>query len=138
MAARTRDQRGLVFAFVASAALGWVGILAAPTAAPYLWVVLLGLGQNALFPLALTMIVLRGGTVASTAGLSTLVQTAGYLLAAFVPLAIGALHAATGSWTAPVIVLMALLVPQALTGLVAGQRGHVKPRSAVGAATSGP
>lgn len=127
LAARARDQRGLVLAFVLSAALGWIGILLAPMSAPYLWVVLLGLGQNALFPLALTMIVLRGGTVTNTAGLSTLVQTGGYLLAAFVPLGIGALHDATGSWTAPVIVLIALLVPQVLTGMIAGRRGHVRP-----------
>lgn len=128
LAARSRDQRALVFAFVLSGALGWVGILAAPMSAPYLWVVLLGLGQNALFPLALTMIVLRGGNVTNTAGLSTLVQTVGYLLAAFAPLGIGALHDATGSWTTPVVVLLALLVPQAVTGMAAGRRGHVQSR----------
>ena len=132
LATRARDQRALVLIFVLSAVLGWLGILLAPMSAPYLWVVLLGLGQNSLFPLALTMIVLRGGTVTNTAALSTLVQTVGYLLAAFVPLAIGALHDATGSWTAPVIVLLALLVPQTLTGLVAARRGHVRPRARVG------
>ncbi len=128
LAARAHDQRALVLTFTSCAALGWIGILVAPMSAPYLWVVLLGLGQQALFPLALTMIVLRGGSVTSTAGLSTLVQTMGYLLAAFAPLGIGALHGATGSWTAPAIVLLFLLLPQALTGLIAGRRGHVKPR----------
>lgn len=132
LAARARDQRALVVTFASCAALGWVGILLAPMSAPYLWTVLLGLGQNALFPLALTLIVLRGGTVTSTAGLSTLVQTVGYLLAAFVPLGIGALHDGTGSWTVPVIVLLALLLPQTLTGVVAGKRGRVAPRSRTG------
>jgi len=134
LAARARDQRALIVTFTSCAALGWVGILLAPMSAPYLWAVLLGLGQNALFPLALTMIVLRGGTVTSTAGLSTLVQSVGYLLAAFVPLGIGALHDGTGSWTVPVIVLLALLLPQTLTGLVAGQRRHVVPRGQPGEA----
>jgi MFS transporter, CP family, cyanate transporter len=134
MATRVRDQRALVVAFTACAAIGWAGILLAPMAAPYLWAVVLGLGQNALFPLALTMIVLRGGTVRSTAALSTLVQSVGYLLAAFAPLALGALHDATGSWTGPLIVLLALLLPQTLTGLVAGRRGHVSPRGGVRAA----
>jgi CP family cyanate transporter-like MFS transporter len=97
--------------------------------APYLWVVLLGVGQGASFPLALTMIVLRGGTVRNTAGLSALTQTVGYLLAAFAPFGIGALHDATGSWTAPAIVLMALFVPQTLTGLIAGRRGYVRARA---------
>ncbi len=125
IAARARDQRALVVAFTSCAAGGWLGILLAPMSAPYLWSALLGLGQNALFPLALTLIVLRGGTVASTAGLSTLVQSVGYVLAAFVPLAIGALHDATGSWTAPVLVLLALLLPQTLGGLIAGRGGLV-------------
>jgi CP family cyanate transporter-like MFS transporter len=124
IAARTHDQRLLIVAFTSCAALGWIGILVAPMAAPYLWAVVLGLGQNAL----LTLIVLRGGTVTSTAGLSTLVQTVGYLLAAFAPLAIGALHDGTGSWTVPVIVLLALLLPQVLTGLVTGRGRQVRPR----------
>ena len=134
MAARARDQRVLVVTFTSCAALGWVGILVAPMSAPYVWAVLLGLGQNALFPLALTLIVLRGGTVTSTAGLSTLVQTVGYLLAAFAPLALGALHDATGSWTTPVILLLVVLLPLLLSGIAAGRRGLVSPSSGVGAA----
>ena len=58
-------------------AAGLAGILVAPMSAPYLWVVLLGLGQNAAFPLALMLIVMRGGSVATTEGLSTLAQSAG-------------------------------------------------------------
>ncbi len=138
LAARSRDQRALVVVFTMCVAVAWIGILAAPMAAPYLWVVLLGLGQNALFPLALTMIVLRGGTVTSTAGLSTLVQSVGYLLSAAVPFALGALHDATGSWTAPVIVLLALVVPQVLTGLAAGRRVEVVPRQAAVAGADQP
>lgn len=128
MATRVRDQRLFVLAFVTCAAVGWLGVILAPTAAPYLWVVLLGFGQNASFPLALTLIVLRGGTVTSTAGLSTLVQTVGYLVAAAGPLVIGAVHDITGSWTPALIVLLALLVPQLLVGLAAGRDCTVTPR----------
>jgi MFS transporter, CP family, cyanate transporter len=39
--------------------------------------------------------------------------------------AIGVLHDATGSWTPPLLVLLALLVPQVWCGLVAGRAGHV-------------
>jgi MFS transporter, CP family, cyanate transporter len=125
LATRSPDQRRLMLVCVALIAAGWLGILLAPTGAPYLWVVLLGIGQNACFPLALTMIVLRGGTVTSTAGLSTLVQTVGYLLAAVAPLAIGAVHDLSGSWTPALIVLMALLVPQTIIGLAAAQNRTV-------------
>jgi MFS transporter, CP family, cyanate transporter len=125
MAARARDQRAFVLAFVTLIAIGWLGVILAPTSAPYLWVVLLGLGQNAAFPLALTLIVLRGGTVRSTAALSTLVQTVGYLCAALGPLAIGAVHDITGSWTPALLILLALLVPQTVIGLAAARRRTV-------------
>lgn len=125
LAARARDQRALAVLFTMCAGLGWLGILLAPMSVPYLWAVLLGLGLNALFPLALTLIVLRGGSVTNTAGLSTLVQSAGYAVAAFVPLGVGVLHDATGCWTTPVLLLLGLLVPQAVAGVAAGRRGHV-------------
>jgi CP family cyanate transporter-like MFS transporter len=102
-------------------AAGLLGILLAPMAAPYLWAVLLGLGQNASFPLALMLIMLRGGSVAHTQGLSTLAQSVGYVLAAFAPIAVGALHGATGSWSPALILLVALLVPQLAMGLAAGR-----------------
>jgi CP family cyanate transporter-like MFS transporter len=126
VAARSTDQRWLV---VGSSALwlgGLIGILAAPMAAPYLWAVLLGLGQNAAFPLALMLIVLRGGSVSSTEALSTLSQSVGYVLAALGPLAVGALHGLTGSWTAPLVLLLALMVPQLFIGLAAA-RNRVVP-----------
>jgi CP family cyanate transporter-like MFS transporter len=121
LASRARDQRLLVAACCGLVAAGWIGILAAPMSAPYLWAVLLGLGQNAAFPLALMLIVLRGGNVASTEGLSTLAQSIGYLLAALAPLAVGALHGLARSWTPTLILLLALVVPQLLIGLAAGR-----------------
>jgi MFS transporter, CP family, cyanate transporter len=125
LAARAHDQVRFVVAVIGCIAAGWLGVILAPTAAPYAWAILLGLGQNAAFPLALTLIVLRGGSVTNTAGLSTLVQTVGYLVAALGPLAIGALHDATGSWTPPLIVLLSLLAPQLVLGLAAARNRTV-------------
>ena len=133
LATRARDQRTFVLAFVSCAAAGWLGVLLAPTAAPDVWVVLLGFGQNASFPLALTLIVLRGGTLTNTAGLSTLVQTVGYLVAAAGPLVIGAVHGLTGSWTPALIVLLALLGPQLILGLAAARNRTVAPAAGAGA-----
>jgi MFS transporter, CP family, cyanate transporter len=127
LAARRRDQGAFVYVFVAIIATGWIGVIAAPMWAPYLWVILLGFGQNAAFPLALTLIVLRGGTVTSTAGLSTLVQTVGYVIAALAPFAIGAVHDIAGSWTPALFVLLALLVPQLIVGLAAARDRLVVP-----------
>jgi CP family cyanate transporter-like MFS transporter len=127
LAARSHDQRPFMVAVIAFIAVGWLGVILAPTTVPYLWVVVLGLGQNAAFPLALTLIVLRGGTMSSTAALSTLVQTVGYLVAALGPLAIGAVHDLTGSWTPALLVLLALLVPQLVVGLAAARNRTVTP-----------
>jgi MFS transporter, CP family, cyanate transporter len=132
IAARARDQRLLVIASCLLMAAGLFGILLAPMSAPYVWVVLLGLGQNAAFPLALMLIVLRGGTVASTEGLSTMAQSVGYVLAALAPLAVGALHGATGSWTPALILLLALVVPQLATGIAAGRDRQVVNRVVAG------
>ncbi len=117
LATRVRNQQWLVVVCTTVWAVGLIGIVAAPMSAPYL----LGLGQNSTFPLALMLIVLRGGSLATTEGLSTLSQSVGYMLAAIFPLAVGALHGATGSWTAPLILLLALLVPQLVFGLAAGR-----------------
>lgn len=134
LATRSGDQRWLALCFTLVTALGYVGLLVAPAGAPELWALLIGLGQGACFPLALTMIVLRSGTIDLTASLSTHVQSIGYLLAAAGPLAMGALHDATGSWTASIIVLIVLIAAQALTGAQAGRarvlRGRTAPASA--------
>jgi MFS transporter, CP family, cyanate transporter len=121
VAARSRDQRPLVIGCAVLMATGWTGMLLAPMSAPYLWAVLLGLGQNAAFPLALMLIVLRGGSVATTEGLSTLAQSVGYGLAAFAPLAVGAIHGLAHSWTPTLILLLALVGPQLIMGLAAGR-----------------
>ena len=127
LATRLRDQRWLVVVCCMVWAAGLIGIIVAPMSAPYLWVVLLGLGQNSTFPLALMLIVLRGGSIATTEGLSTLSQSVGYMLAAIFPLAVGAMHGAAGSWTPPLILLLCLLVPQLVFGLAAGRDRQLVP-----------
>jgi CP family cyanate transporter-like MFS transporter len=127
VAGRARDQRPLVLLSCLLTAAGLLGILLAPMSAPYLWTVLLGLGQNAAFPLALMLIVMRGGSVATTEGLSTLAQSVGYALAALAPLAVGALHGLTGSWTPALVQLLALLAPQLAFGLAAGRDRQLSP-----------
>jgi MFS transporter, CP family, cyanate transporter len=130
LAGRSRDQRPLVVGCCVLTAAGLLGILLAPMSAPYLWVVLLGLGQNAAFPLALMLIVTRGGDVPTTEGLSTMAQSIGYVLSSLAPLAVGALHGISGSWTPPLILLLALVVPELVIGLAAGRDRQLAPRAA--------
>ena len=127
LASRMRRQQTLVVLAVLLTGAGLLAILVAPTAAAALWVVILGLGQGAAFALALTLLVLRTRSHAATAPLSAMAQSVGYLIAGLGPLAVGALHAATGGWTAGLILLLALLVPEAIAGLRAAAPGVVDP-----------
>jgi CP family cyanate transporter-like MFS transporter len=45
------------------------------------------------------------------------VQPVGYLLAALGPVTVGLLHAATDSWTVPILLLMSTVVPFTWAGL---------------------
>lgn len=126
MATRMRRQESLVVAAVALTGVGFVGILVAPTTVAALWVVILGLGQGAGFALALTLLVLRTRTHESTAQMSAMAQSVGYLIAGLGPLVVGALHASTGGWHVPIVFLLVLLVPQTLTGLRAAAPGFVR------------
>jgi CP family cyanate transporter-like MFS transporter len=127
LAGRSDDQRVYVAGLVALSLAGYLGLLLAPASAPLLWTVLLGFGLGA-FPLALLLLGLRAATPAGTAALSSLAQGSGYLLAASGPVTIGVLRDRTGSWTVPLLVLIALLVPKLLAGLVAARPGHVDDR----------
>ena len=125
LATRVRDQGVLVAGSVALTAIGFAGLLAAPTTAAYLWVVVLGLGQGAAFPIALTLILVRTRTTGVTTQLSAMAQSVGYLIAAAGPLLVGLLRGTSGGWALPLAVLLALLAPQLFTGLAAGRPRYV-------------
>ncbi|HET6533568.1 MAG TPA: MFS transporter [Actinoplanes sp.] len=103
---------------------GYAGLWYSPAAAPWLWAVLLGV-VNLAFPLALTMIPLRGRTPATVVRLSAFAQGAGYLFAIPGPILIGVLHDTTGGWRVPLAVMVALIVPQLIAGVVAGRDRQV-------------
>ncbi|WP_131737451.1 CynX/NimT family MFS transporter [Actinomadura roseirufa] len=128
LASRSPDQRRWVAGLTGFTVVGLTGLLVAPTTLPYLWAALLGLGMGAIFPLALTMIALRTRTGQDAAALSTMAQSVGYVIAGIGPLAVGALHDATGSWTPALAVLLVLLVPQTITGLASARDRLIGPR----------
>jgi CP family cyanate transporter-like MFS transporter len=127
-AEKVRDQRWLVVSSCLLTGAGWLGVLLAPRAGAYIWAALLGLGQQAQLPLVFMLIVLRSGSVSNAASLSTMAQSIGYAGAALAPLAVGALHGATQSWTPELILLIAVLVPQLLLGLASARDRHLFPK----------
>jgi CP family cyanate transporter-like MFS transporter len=125
VATRMHHQGLLVAGSATLTAFGLVGIVVAPTAAPVVWVVALGIGQGSAFPIALTLLVLRTRSPVTTTQLSAMAQSFGYLIAAAGPALVGALHEASGGWRLPFGVLVVLLVPQTIAGLRAAAPGYV-------------
>lgn len=121
IATRAANQVGYIIAATALFGAGLAGVLIAPTAAPYLWSLIIGAGAGSCFALALALFVLRVRHAADTARLGAMAQSIGYLISACGPLLVGVLHEATGSWTAPLWMLLLLLVPQLWCGVLAGR-----------------
>jgi CP family cyanate transporter-like MFS transporter len=126
LANRATHQVGYAVGGTALIGAGVTGVLLAPMAAPYLWVALIGAGQGACFALGLNLFVLRTERVVDTARVSAMAQSIGYTLCAFGPLLVGLLHDATGTWTAPLVLLLALLGPQVVCGALAGRNRTVR------------
>ncbi|MFJ9826972.1 CynX/NimT family MFS transporter [Streptomyces sp. NPDC101160] len=125
LAGRMRSQRPLIVLVTSLVAAGYAGLMAAPVEGAWLWSALLGVGQGGAVGLALTLIVLRTGDAATAARLSGMAQTVGYLLAAAGPLAAGALHQASGSWTLPLAVVLGVCATALALGLLAARNRTV-------------
>ncbi|MFF2273180.1 MFS transporter [Agromyces sp. NPDC058136] len=125
VAARYGRIRLLIGISTVSFVAGYLGLLLAPAAAVWLWMVLIGTGQI-IFPLALVLINLRSRTHAGAVSLSGFVQSFGYVLAALGPIAVAGLHEATGAWTAPLVLLLVSVVPAAVAGVVVARPRYVE------------
>jgi CP family cyanate transporter-like MFS transporter len=120
VAGRLRRQSGIAVAIGLFGLAGYAGLWAAPAAAPWVWAVLLGVA-NCSFPLALTMIGMRGRDGATVVRLSAFAQSTGYLLSIPVPFLVGALYQHSGGWRVPLAFMAVLMLPQLVAGLVAGR-----------------
>lgn len=120
--ARIRNPFPVVIVCAVAFFAAFAGLLIAPMSAPWLWVLLLGMGPST-FPMALTLINLRTRTQAGSAALSGFTQGIGYTVACVGPLLFGVLHSVVGGWGVPFALLaVAVLV------LLAGAWQACKPR----------
>ena len=106
LATRVKNIGWVFVAAVGSYAAGYLGLLLAPGAATWLWVLLIGTGPI-VFPLSLVLINLRTRSHEGSIALSGFVQGIAYALGALGPLLIGLLHDLTGGWTVPLTFLLA-------------------------------
>jgi MFS transporter, CP family, cyanate transporter len=117
---RRRSQAGLAVAVAAGWAFVPAGFLLVPALWPA-WVVLGGVSQGAGISLAFALVVLRSPDDDVVRRLSGMSQLVGYGIGAAAPLAVGALYAVTGGWTAPLLLLLALAAAMGIAGAVAGR-----------------
>lgn len=82
-----------------------VGLLLAP-AAFGVWTALGGIAQGGGLVVILALVVRFSRSDREATQMSAIVQALGYVIAATAPSLLGALHEATGSWTAPLIALL--------------------------------
>jgi MFS transporter, CP family, cyanate transporter len=130
LATRLRDQRLLAAGVTVLEAAALLGLLLAPEGA-VAWVALFALGQGGAIALALTLMVLRAPDPRRAAELSGMAQAIGYALAAFGPLAVGALHDWSGAWDLPLAALLLATPPLLAVGVAAGRARTVRPSRSV-------
>ena len=117
LAARMRNVGVVIHGAVVLLLVGDLGLLLVPHFATWLWICLAGLG-GLLFPLALVLINARTRSHEGSVALSGFAQGVGYTIAALGPLLFGALHAATGGWTWPLIFLTLVALAPIAAGIV--------------------
>jgi MFS transporter, CP family, cyanate transporter len=104
-----------------------LAIAVAPSAAPWLWAALLGLGMGGQFALALTVLAGLGATPAETAAASGMAFFVGYLLASAGPVLAGAVYDLTGELRTPFLMLAGLGLATLVAGAAAGRDARVGP-----------
>jgi MFS transporter, CP family, cyanate transporter len=117
LADRTGDHRPWIALCVGAATVMLAAIGLAPTAAPWVWAAVLGLGVGGMFALALTLLVKLASSPAAAARLSGMALLVGYLLAATGPVLAGALYDAAGSYRAPFLALAGVGVATLAVGV---------------------
>ena len=105
--------------------IGILGFLQGGTLLAPLWAIMIGIAAGSAFSLSMMFFTIRTRDGKEAAELSGMAQSFGYLLAAVGPIAVGALQDLTGSWTAPLLLLLFIAALILLAGTTAGKDGQV-------------
>ena len=110
------------------AIVGVAGLMIAPDAV-LVWASLIGLTGGATLAMSLTLMAQRARDHDASAALSGMSQSVGYVIAALGPVTFGALHSLTGSWTASLALVLAVLAALTVVGVFAGRDRYVLDHS---------
>jgi MFS transporter, CP family, cyanate transporter len=135
VAGKIRSQGILVVGLAVFGLAGFAGLWLAPAALPWVWAFLIGVACTS-FPLALVMIALRARTEDGLVQLSAFAQCVGYLLSVPGPILVGVLHQYTGGWSVPIAFMAAMLVPQTISGVLAGRNRIIEDEIEISSAAA--
>lgn len=121
---RMRDQRLIALVGALLDVVAFAGLWLAPQLA-LLWVILGAAACGILIVVALSLFSLRTQRHAQAAALSGMAQSIGYLIAGVGPILVGSVMDATGSWTAPLAIMTALMVVLCGFALAAGRDRYI-------------
>jgi CP family cyanate transporter-like MFS transporter len=132
VAGRQSDQRLIIGAMVILTALGLLGFVYAPVWSLDIVALVLGVGQGGAFGVALLLFALRTRDPHSSARLSAMAQTVGYVLGGVIgPFAVGVIYDWTNSWQIVSVFYLAVGLASLLLGIGAGRARFVGARAAV-------
>jgi CP family cyanate transporter-like MFS transporter len=123
--ARRDNQTGMILAVTGCYLVGYGMLLVDAHTLAIPAALLIGVGC-CVFPLVLTLIGLRAHTPDGTAALSGFTQSLGYLMAAVGPFLVGTIYASTGGWTAPLWLLLVLVLPLMAVGAYVGRPAYLE------------
>lgn len=109
------------------AIVGVAGLMVAPGAV-LVWGSLIGLTSGATLAMSLTLMAQRARDHDTSAALSGMSQSVGYVIAAFGPVAFGGLHSLTDGWMASLALVLAVLAGLTVVGVFAGRDRFVLDR----------
>jgi CP family cyanate transporter-like MFS transporter len=105
--------------------VGVTGLMIAPDAI-LAWVIVIGLASGSSLTMSLTLMAQRARDADSSAALSGMAQSVGYVVAALGPVLFGWVHSTVGGWVAPLVLVLVVLAAQAVTGIFAGRDRFVR------------
>lgn len=99
---------------------GFLGLIVLPDARP-IWLALGGLASGLALSISLMFMATRAHTTQASSALSGMAQTVGYLIAACGPTAFGMLHAVSGAWLLPLLLVAVFAIAQLVLGVMLGR-----------------
>jgi MFS transporter, CP family, cyanate transporter len=120
LAGKAENQRLFVLITSLLYLIGVAGLIYGGNSLALISMILLGIAVGSSFSLSMMFFSLRTRTSQTSAELSGMAQSIGYLLASIGPTLFGLLHVFSKGWTIPLVLLMACAILLFLAGLRAG------------------